>query len=212
MHENSANQNADGGTNCSSSQEDLTGGHELVCLLKAGDSRAISDLWDSYVPRLIRIAGGMMRGAPLNNSEDIAHSAFKSFCLRVRDGHFGELTRRSELWSLLLTITVRKVYREFRRNRKGHTVNLSDLIDHIAAHQPSTEEVIEALDTWEYLMRILPDDETREIVGLRLEGMTLKQIAEAKSVSLSKVERRTRLAKNLWQTRLEDQAGTADVP
>ena len=70
--------------------------------LKAGDVKDIGRLWDRYFDRLVRLAGAgcpAMRGASFDE-EDVALSAFQSFCERVGRGQFPQLADRDDLWKV----------------------------------------------------------------------------------------------------------------
>src|SRR5207302_8397969 len=45
------------------------------------------------------------------DEEDVALSAFDSFCRHAEQGHFPRLDDRDDLWRILLTLTVRKASR-----------------------------------------------------------------------------------------------------
>ena len=81
--------------------------------IKAGDDGDIRRLWDRYFSRLVALAGARL---PSNarreyDEEDVALSAFYSFCDRAGRGRFPELGDREGLWRLLATITARKAIR-----------------------------------------------------------------------------------------------------
>ncbi len=78
--------------------------------VKAGDSADIARLWDRYFQRLVRLAGAKLPGHCRRafDEEDVALSAFQSFCDRAGRGQFPQLSGRDDLWRLLATLTVRK--------------------------------------------------------------------------------------------------------
>ena len=96
--------------------------------LKAGEQADIQSLWDQYFEKLVRLAGAKLPGHAKRESdeEDIALSAFHSFCKRVGQGQFPQLADREDLWRILATITVRKAYstirHQTRRKRGGGRV------------------------------------------------------------------------------------------
>jgi ECF sigma factor len=79
-------------------------------LLKAGDQAAAEPLWERYFTQLVRRArlalGAAPRGAA--DEEDIALSAFHSFCRGVEDGRFPRLDNRYDLWRVLLSPSASK--------------------------------------------------------------------------------------------------------
>src|SRR4051795_12014994 len=92
--------------------------------LKAGDPAAAKPLWDGYFARLVRLARARLRAAPRRaaDEEDVALSAFDSFCRGALEGRFPRLSDRDELWQLLVLLTARKasnLVRQERRQRRG---------------------------------------------------------------------------------------------
>src|SRR3954451_1364283 len=99
-----------------------------INLLKGGDAAAIQKLWEAYFPRLVGMARKKLREAPRRaaDEEDVALSAFDSFCDGVSQGRFPQLTDRDDLWHILVTITARKalqlIRHEQRQKRGGGAV------------------------------------------------------------------------------------------
>src|SRR5262249_5412187 len=60
----------------------------LIVLLKEGDRAAAQPLWDAYFRRLVGLARARLRGTPrgMADEEDVALSAFDSFCRRAERG------------------------------------------------------------------------------------------------------------------------------
>ena len=61
-----------------------------ISQLKEGDPVAAQQLWDIYFGRMVKAARLKLHGAPgrIADEEDVALSAFKSFCRGTRDGRF----------------------------------------------------------------------------------------------------------------------------
>ena len=92
--------------------------------IKAGDGTDIQRLWDRYFRRLVRLAGAKLPAHCRRafDEEDVALSAFQSFCDRAGRGQFPKLNDRDDLWRLLATITVRKALDTIRhqtRQKRG---------------------------------------------------------------------------------------------
>src|SRR5262245_45042826 len=88
--------------------------------LKDGDPVAARPLWERYFGRLVRLAHGKLqraRHAGDADGEDVALSAFDSFCRAARDGRFPKLDDRDDLWRLLVALTAHKASDEVRRAR-----------------------------------------------------------------------------------------------
>ena len=96
----------------------------LIEHLRADDHEAAQPLWERYYPRLVGLARERLRGTPRRaaDEEDVALSAFDSFCRGVEQGRFPDLKDRDGLWALLVLITVRKaadLVQYNRRDRRG---------------------------------------------------------------------------------------------
>ena len=89
--------------------------------VKHGDDEAARQLWDRYFPCLVRLAQKRLAGVPrrLEDEEDVALSAFESFCRAADQGRFPELHDRHSLWRLLSRIAHRKAVDLVRRTRTG---------------------------------------------------------------------------------------------
>jgi hypothetical protein len=91
--------------------------------LQTGDSDAARQLWGRYIADLVRLARAKLRDSlrTVADEEDVALSAFDSFCRGVKLGRYPLLEDRDNLWRLLVTITARKaadqVQREHRQKR-----------------------------------------------------------------------------------------------
>ena len=81
--------------------------HLLRDRLKQGDADAAQRLWERYFARLVQLAhnklGSLPRGAA--DAEDVALSAFASFCQASEDSRFPRLNDRADLWQLLVMLT-----------------------------------------------------------------------------------------------------------
>jgi hypothetical protein len=70
---------------------------------------------------------GPARGAPtprgVADEEDVALSAFNSFCLGAEQGHFAQLFDRDNLWRGLVTITARKAYQQAAAPRLRYEID-----------------------------------------------------------------------------------------
>ena len=78
--------------------------------LKAGDPAAAGPLWERYFPKLVELARARLAGFPRRaaDEEDVALSAFDSFCRDAAAGRLPRLDDRDDLWRVLLLITSQK--------------------------------------------------------------------------------------------------------
>ncbi len=81
-----------------------------LALLRAGDPAGMQPLWERYFRRLVGLARARLRGSPCRvaDEEDVALSAFDSFCRHAEAGRFAGLLDRDGLWRLLVVLTARK--------------------------------------------------------------------------------------------------------
>jgi DNA-directed RNA polymerase specialized sigma24 family protein len=181
--------------------------------LKAGDPAVARPLWERYFHRLVALAHARLRGAPCRGAdgEDVALSAFASFCRAASEGRFPDLSDRDDLWALLVTIAARKaadlLARERRRKRGGGKVRGESAfgppdgegLDGVEGAEPTPELAAEAADEVRRLLARLPDEELRRIALAKLEGRTNAEIAAELPCALATVERRLRLIRRLWE-------------
>jgi DNA-directed RNA polymerase specialized sigma24 family protein len=96
--------------------------------LQAGNHLAAEKLWQGYFHRLVGLARAKLKNRPrrVADEEDVALSAFHSFCRGAEQGRFPQLSDRDDLWQLLVVITARKaadlVQQECRQKRGGGKV------------------------------------------------------------------------------------------
>ena len=79
-----------------SSSESVT---QWIHQLKEGERDAVQMLWEGYFERLVRQTRQWLRCAPKQavDADDIALSAFDSFCRRAEQGRFPKLFDRNDL-------------------------------------------------------------------------------------------------------------------
>ncbi|HEV3164980.1 MAG TPA: ECF-type sigma factor, partial [Isosphaeraceae bacterium] len=154
--------------------------------LKAGDDADIGRLWDRYFQRLVRLAGTRLPGHIRRefDEEDVALSAFHSFCDRVGRGQFPWLSDRDDLWRLLVTITARKVIDSLRHQSRrkrggGLLVGESALLEEdgigegmarLLGREPDPEVATQFAEDYERLLARLGDSTLRSIALRKLEG------------------------------------------
>ena len=176
---------------------------------QAGDDAAIQSLWERYFRRLVELARRKLGSAPDRESaEDVALSAFDSFCRGAGQGRFPQLADRDALWRLLLVITARKAARHVRDGRRlkrgGPKLTVSDAdfehtLREIVSREPTPEFAAEAREEYQRLLGLLGDRELESIALWRMEGYTVDQIAERLGYQGRTIKRKLRLIRNLWE-------------
>lgn len=192
---------------------------EVTCWfhgLANGDDAAVEEVWRRYYQQLVRFARGKLAVGQRRaaDEEDVALSAFHSFCRGAAAGRFPQLEDRHDLWKLLVTITARKAAHQVRRdmqqkrgsgNVRGESVfvgvgdterNLG--IGNILGTEPTPEFAAMAAEECEHLLEALPDQQVRQIALWKLEGFTNDEIAEKLECAPRTVERKLQRIRDLW--------------
>jgi DNA-directed RNA polymerase specialized sigma24 family protein len=196
------------------SSESIT---QWIHQLKERERDAVQKLWERYFPRLVRQAQGWLRRAPLRavGAEDIALSAFASFCLRAEQGRFPKLDDREDLWQLLVVIAFRKTCNEVKREgvrqpRNGRVIPVSELdargeepiFAKLIGREPDPALVAGVADNCRRLLDMLPTAELRDVAVWKLEGYTNEEIAPkmngGKGRSLVTVGRKLERIRHIW--------------
>jgi DNA-directed RNA polymerase specialized sigma24 family protein len=180
--------------------------------LKAGDPRAAKPLWDGYYARLVALARARLRAVPRGaaDEEDVALSAFDSFCKAASAGRFPRLDDRDDLWQVLFVLTTRKAIglarHETRQKRGGPRDDPRDVGDSapdavamVAAPGPTPDVVVEVTEGCAHLLRLLPADDLRQVAVWKLEGYTNEEIAGKLNRSISAVERKLKSIRAIWE-------------
>ncbi len=177
---------------------------------KDGDRDSVRRLWEEYFQRLVGLARGRLRGAARSASdeEDVALSAFASFCRRAERGEFPHLDDREGLWRLLFVITVRKAINRAQHDRRarhggGRVSPATDLDDldlrGVLLHEPTPEEAAQMDEDFRGLLDALGDETLRSVAVWKLQGYTNAEIAMRLNCVESTVERKLRAIRALWQ-------------
>lgn len=174
--------------------------------LEAGDADAAEQLWKSYFPRMVRSARWRLQRYPsrLADEEDVALSAFKSFCRAT--GNLHQLRDRVSLWPFLLMLVARKVSHlarhERRAKRFGRLAAAPDgmdaLLNEIPGREPSPDLIHLMTDECQNLFDRLPDESLRMVASMKLEGFTNGEIAQHLGCGHRTVERKLQVIRQLW--------------
>ncbi len=186
--------------------------------LREGDAAAVQPLWERYFRRLVGLARARLRDAPRRaaDEEDVALSAFDSFCQGVEAGRFPQLHDRDNLWRVLVTLTARKAIdhaRTERRRKRGGGAVLDEAalgdrsggvaavaaLEDIVGREPTPEFAAELAEECRRLLDTLPDAGLRDVAVWKMEGFTNAEIAERLGCGLRSVERKLRLIRAAWE-------------
>ena len=183
--------------------------------LKQGNRSAAQDLWQRYFARLVRLAqkrlcGSLRRAA---DEEDVALSAFRSFCRRAEEGRFPRLDGSDDLWQVLVTITIRKAanlanHEAALKRGGGAVVAASELGDgetfaEMISREPDPALAAEVAENCQRLLDALGDGVLREIAVAKMEGETNKAIAARLGVAERTIERKLAGCREILKQLLE---------
>ena len=156
--------------------------------LEAGDEQGAIEIFNRFARRLVGLAQSRLdpRVRRQVDAEDILQSAFKSFFRRQANDEF-ELQDWDSLWSLLVVITIRKcgrrveslkaARRDVRREVHIQSGNSSAPGPQPIDPEPTPEEAMTLAEMVDQLLVGL-DEHERQIVSLRLQGLTAPEISD----------------------------------
>jgi DNA-directed RNA polymerase specialized sigma24 family protein len=181
-----------------------------------GDERAVQEIWQRYYDKLVQLARRKLGPASRRaaDEEDVAISAFHSFCRGASEGRFPQLADRHDLWKLLVTITCRKAIAQIKnttaQKRGGgqtrgesifqrHSENESTGgIGQVLGDEPSPELAAMVAETCGQMLDSLDDDMLREIAVLKMEGYSNEEIAAKLDCVTRTVERKLARIREIW--------------
>lgn len=182
--------------------------------LACQDASAERELFDRYFFKLVEFARQRGWSAPggIEDEEDLALIAMNSFFRRASQGQFPELSQHHELWSLLVTIVIRKA---INRHKKDSAVKrgggraqwrLPSVDDdepywpqiEAVANSPGPELLAELNDQLQRAFSVLNSDVLKKVASLRLEGFTNQEIAAHLAVAERTVRRKLDLIRREW--------------
>jgi RNA polymerase sigma factor (sigma-70 family) len=182
------------------------------------DQKAAAELFQRYSARLVALARKRMSAklARRTDAEDVVQSVCRTFFLRVRDGRL-DVQPGSDIWQLLVAITVRKVFAQAEFHTAGkRTVRKEDSVvgcESISlppvealANEPGVAETAALREEIERILsQLIPV--RRRIVELHLEGYTQSEIA----TETNRGERLVRIALDEFKELLQQRWADAEM-
>ena len=175
---------------------------------QSGYETAVGLLWEKYFLRMMLLARKKLAGAHnrAKDEEDIAVSAFKSFCAGMQAGKY-EHGQENDLWPLLVTITINKsidhLRHENRAKRGGRHERSADAIEELITAEATPELQLVAHETLEQLFAALDntkDPSLRILATLRLNNEPPAIIAQQLGCTLRTIQRKLKTIQAIWQT------------
>ena len=189
---------------------------EWLGRLADGDTAAAQPLWERYFHLLVARARDKLAGSPRGaaDEEDVALSAFDSFCRAAAKRRFPRLDDRDDLWQVLLLLTDRKAINQRRHATSqgqggGKVIGEGALpaadsgggspLAHLPGPEPSPEFAAAAAETWRRLFSLLGDPDLEQVALLKMEGHSLKEIAARQGCVTRTVQRHLHLIRKIWE-------------
>jgi RNA polymerase sigma-70 factor, ECF subfamily len=178
------------------SPADEPGDRFLVCRARSGDQDAATHLYLRYHNRLTnlvrkRCSSELARWAGV---EDVVQSVFATFFRRIAEGCY-EVADGDTAWKVLLVMALNRVRseatyyyaakRDAHRNVSGPTAQ--EFLESKASSRQVASAHIKMVFLQDALERLPCSD--RYLVGLRIEGFTVAEVAERTGRSTRTVER-----------------------
>ena len=182
--------------------------------IRVGDSFAAERLWSAYFDKLTRVAAQQLAGARKapRDEEDVALSAFKSFCFAAREGRFEKLVDRESLWPLLVSITAHKsvdAIRHANRKKRGgaerveHGLSAFDFLD----AGPTPEFAAELSEQLQVLLARLDetgDPQLKSIAIAKMSGEGTAELAKRLDCARRTVERKMQIIRRILAEQMDD--------
>ena len=181
--------------------------------LRAGDPAAIRPLWEKYFHRLVGLARKRLHDAPrrASDEEDVALSAFDSFCRNAEAGRFPDLADRDSLWRLLTAFTLRKAAHHRRdacRLKRGGGVVVegeSGIWEDVFGREPDPGLAAEVAEECDRLLTALGDPDLQQVALLRMDGYSVEEVAERVRCAPRSVKRKLQLIRSIWEREASDE-------
>lgn len=178
--------------------------------LQGGDREVVRLLWNRYFQRMTGLARRRLGHSPSGaaDEEDVALSAFDSFCQGVEQGDFPLLQNRDDLWRILVAITLRKAVNLIkhggRQKRGGGQVMESDeeALQGLLSREPSPDLSAVMNEECVHLLNVLGDEDLRKLALLKLDGHTNSESATLLGCTRVTVQRMLNLIRQTWQQEL----------
>lgn len=163
--------------------------HTLVECAKGGSEDAAVELYRRYAARLHRVVAERQSKlfAARFDPDDVVQSVFRILYQGLRSDHY-HVPKGGELWGLLFVLAVNKVRWQIAHHRAAkRTVHKTTDLDDVPMAADAVDEAVLRLTVDDYLAG-LPDAD-QVVVGLRMDGYSVAEIAARTGRALRSVER-----------------------
>jgi RNA polymerase sigma factor (sigma-70 family) len=187
----------------------------LIFDLQKGDEYAATQLWKHFYERLIAAMRNRVVAAArrVSDEDDVVNSAFGLCFQAIREGKYPDLQDRHSLWGFLLSVSEKQLINlnrdQTRQKRgggktRGESVFMNPLnperrgIEDLPGADPTPEFAAMVAEQSEWLLNQL-DETQRRIATMKMAGYQNSEIAKLLDVSISTVERKLSLIRDVWR-------------
>src|SRR5262249_9366684 len=156
-----------------------------------GNEEAAENLWRRYFEQLVVLARGRLQRVLRRaaDGEDVALSAFATFCINLQRGRYPQLHDRDDLWHLLAVLTARTGSRLLRTNsqqKRGGAWASTDVrglssadanLDDVIGAEPTPAFAAQVAEEFQRLLGRLGDAELERVALRKMEGYSNEEIA-----------------------------------
>jgi hypothetical protein len=186
---------------------------------------AAQQIWELYFRRLAEVARRKIEplARRVADEEDVALSAFKSFCQGVGKGRFPDLQDRTDLWQVLLCLVgwkASELKRQQRAVKRGGGCVRGESafagagseseaagLGQFADSEPTPEFVAILMEEAQRRLDSLGDPVLREVALRKMEGYSNEEIAERLGCVVRTVERKLHGIRALWSSAIPKSRG-----
>ena len=172
---------------------------------RLGNQAAFSRLFDFYFNRLRSYISPKLTSQDRHEGydEDIAIDCMERLWQDLTEGRFEAVVHREDLWIAMMCIAHSKSIdrRRYHRAKKRFHVIITQM-EFVSLCSPSyvfPSKELEFVEEWELFEESLPDDQYREIVRLKMEGLDVTDIATRLETTKRTVNRNLETTKGYWK-------------
>jgi len=184
----------------------------LLDNLRSGDEAAVEKLFPRFFDRLKAVARKRVsvRDRKVVDDEDLAVWAINTFQRCIRDGMYPKILNRDDVWKFLVSILERKSVDHIRKQHaekrgggeiRGESVfedqDQPRFLERVCLEKVNFEVMVDFLDVMDVIVDRLKDPGLGEILAAKFAGNTSQEIAELTGRSVSSVDRKLRLIRNV---------------
>jgi RNA polymerase sigma factor (sigma-70 family) len=185
-------------------------------LLQDDEADAVQAIWLQFFDRLVALADQQIRSMStmIVDGEDVALSVFQSVWRGAREGRFRDVKSLDELWWMLTAMAKRKCVDHYRREtaskRGGARASISldseqaKAFLELVSPEPDPAYLVAMDDSFSHFISLLHEPKQREIAVLRVQGHTIEEIGQVLGISIATVNRKLRIARQIWNSGLNN--------